>query len=134
MKTGRVVPEIRSQTESQTRRQTDTLVRPDTPPPIHRGRCITREMCSRIEMQSHASWPPPWRLQKASVRLYDATARAGIRDRQNYNSILPRLHTLHRESKKTRHQTLGHNFTNYYPIFKSFSLADSVVNLQQTHV
>jgi len=32
--------------------------------------------------------------------------------------------------KKTRHQTLGHNFTNYYPIFKIFSLADSVVNLQ----
>jgi len=22
--------------------------------------------------------------------------------------------------KKTRHQTLGHNFTNYYPIFKKF--------------
>jgi len=36
--------------------------------------------------------------------------------------------------KKTRHQTLGHNFTNYYPIFTFFSLADSVVNLQQTHV
>ena len=36
--------------------------------------------------------------------------------------------------KKTRHQTLSHNFTNYYPIIKIFSLADSVVNLQQTHV
>ena len=36
--------------------------------------------------------------------------------------------------KKTRHQTLGHNFTNYYPIFKIFSLADSVVNLQQIRV
>jgi len=23
--------------------------------------------------------------------------------------------------KKTRHQTLGHNFTNYYPIFQNFS-------------
>jgi len=34
--------------------------------------------------------------------------------------------------KKTRHQTLSHNFTNYYPIFKIFSLKDSVVNLQQT--
>jgi len=33
--------------------------------------------------------------------------------------------------KKTRHQTLSHNFTNYYPIFKIFSLADSVVKLQQ---
>jgi len=38
---------------------------------------------------------------------------------------------LHRESKKTRHQTLSHSF-NYYPIFKIFSLKDSVVNLQQT--
>jgi len=37
-------------------------------------------------------------------------------------------------SQKTRHQTLSHNFTNYYPIFKFFSPADSVVNLQQTHV
>ena len=36
--------------------------------------------------------------------------------------------------KKTRHQTLGHNFTNYYPIFKMFSLADLVVNLQQIRV
>jgi len=43
-------------------------------------------------------------------------------------------HDIHRESKKTRHQTLGHNFTNYYPIFKILSLADSVVNLQQTHI
>ena len=36
--------------------------------------------------------------------------------------------------KKTRHQTLSHNFTNYYPIFKIFSLSDSVGNLQQTGV
>jgi len=41
---------------------------------------------------------------------------------------------LHRESKKTRHQTLGHNFSNYYPIFKIFSLSDSAVNLQQIRV
>ena len=41
---------------------------------------------------------------------------------------------LHRESKKTRHHTLGHNFSNYYPIFKIFSLAVSAVSLQQTHV
>jgi len=39
---------------------------------------------------------------------------------------------IHCESKN-KHQTLGHNFTNYYPIFKIFSLAVSVVNLQQTH-
>ena len=36
--------------------------------------------------------------------------------------------------KKTRHQTLSHNFTNYYPIYKIFLLADSVVNLQQIYV
>jgi len=41
---------------------------------------------------------------------------------------------LRRESKKTRHQTLSHNFINYYPIFNLFSLADLVVNLQQAHV
>jgi len=40
---------------------------------------------------------------------------------------------VHRESKKARHQTLGHNFTNY-PDFQIFSLADSVVNLQQIYV
>ena len=44
------------------------------------------------------------------------------------------LRCLHRESKKTRHQTLGHNFTKYYPIFKIFSLANSAVNLQQIRV
>ena len=37
-------------------------------------------------------------------------------------------------SQKTRHQTLSHNFTNYYPIFKIFSLVYSVVNWQQTDV
>ena len=41
---------------------------------------------------------------------------------------------VHCESKKTRHQTLGHNFSNYYPIFKMFSLPDSAVNLQQNYV
>jgi len=46
---------------------------------------------------------------------------------------LPGLN-VHHESKKTRHQTLGHNFTNYYPIFKIFSLADSAVNVQQIHL
>jgi len=45
-----------------------------------------------------------------------------------------RIMHIHRESKKTRHHTLGHNFTNYYPIFKFFSLADSAVNLQQIDV
>ena len=46
-------------------------------------------------------------------------------------SVLKGYYTV---SQKTRHQTLGHNFTNNYPIFKIFSLADSVVNLQQIHV
>jgi len=41
---------------------------------------------------------------------------------------------LYTMSQKTRHQTLGCNFANYNPIFKIFSVADSVVNLQQIHV
>ena len=36
---------------------------------------------------------------------------------------------IHCESKKTRHLTLAHNFTKYWPIFKSLSLLDSVGNL-----
>ena len=36
---------------------------------------------------------------------------------------------IHRESKKTRHETLAHNFTKYCPIFKILSLLDSVGNL-----
>ena len=47
---------------------------------------------------------------------------------------LRHCHPIYTVSQKSRHQTLGHNFTNYYPIFKIFSLAHSVVNLQQTHV
>ena len=48
---------------------------------------------------------------------------------KNYNKKFSQNYTV---SQKTRHQTLSHNFTNYYPIFKFFSLKDSVVNLQQT--
>jgi len=48
--------------------------------------------------------------------------------------LYPTVVATTRESKKTRHQTLGHNLTNYYPIFKIFLLVDSVVNLQQIHV
>jgi len=36
-----------------------------------------------------------------------------------YRPTLTESQYIHRESKKTRHQTLGHNF-NYYPIFKIF--------------
>ena len=32
-------------------------------------------------------------------------------------------------SQKTRHLTLAHNFTKYWPIFKILSLLDSVGNL-----
>jgi len=42
--------------------------------------------------------------------------------------MLPLL-SVHRESKKQRHQTLVHNFTKYLPIFKIFTLLDSVGNL-----
>jgi len=43
--------------------------------------------------------------------------------------IFGEMKILHRESKKQRHQTLAHNFTKYWPIFKIFSLLDSVGNL-----
>ena len=56
---------------------------------------------------------------KASIQSNIAMSKNGI---------------LHRESKTTKHQTLAHNFPKYEPIFKLFSLTDSVVNLQQTHV
>ena len=36
--------------------------------------------------------------------------------------------------KKTRHQTLAHNFPKCQPIFKILSLFDSLVNLQLTHI
>ena len=36
---------------------------------------------------------------------------------------------IHRESKKTRHQSLAHNFTKYLLIFTILSLLNSVVNL-----
>jgi len=32
-------------------------------------------------------------------------------------------------SQKTRHQTLAHNLTKYWPIFKILSLLDSTGNL-----
>ena len=64
-----------------------------------------------------------------------ATAQSRARDKIARDKIAGvRSVLLHRESKKTRHQTLGHNFTNYYPIFKISSLADSAVNLQQIRV
>ena len=64
--------------------------------------------------------------------VFHRHSSAALRFRLSYTCRLPLY--LHRESKKTRHQTLSHNFSNYYPIFKIFSLADSVVNLQQSHV
>ena len=67
-----------------------------------------------------------------SFRLVRLSVRAGVPSIGVLRPACGRL--LHRESKKTRHQTLGHNFTNYYPIFKIFSLAYSAVNLQQIHV
>ena len=50
--------------------------------------------------------------------------------------VLPNLHiqghyyiVLHRESKKTCHQTFVYIFTKYWPILKILSLTYSVVNL-----
>jgi len=70
-------------------------------------------------------------LQRAEMRMVRWMCGVKLKDRLPSKELRERLH---RESKKTRHQTLGHNFTNYYPIFEIFSLADSGVNLQQIHV
>ena len=72
--------------------------------------------------------------QDVSVHCGAAYPAVQAHDSSRNQEVIQYLPYLHRESKKTRHQTLGHNFTNYYPIFKNFSLADSVVNLQQIHV
>jgi len=70
--------------------------------------------------------------QRDGYQLTDEiSVRSGLRDDRPMQYA---GRTLQRESKKTRRQTLGHNFTNYYPIFNFFSPADSVVNLQQTRV
>ena len=49
------------------------------------------------------------------------------------DSLVIFLHKFKYTVSQKKQDTLGHNFTNYYPIFKIFSLADSVVNLQQIH-
>jgi len=53
-----------------------------------------------------------------------------------YERLVLRFHFvfIYTVSQKTRHQTLGHNFTNYYPILKIFSLADLAGNVQQIYV
>jgi len=52
-----------------------------------------------------------------------------------FSLMPPRMvEEIYTVSHKTRHQTLANNFTKYKPIFKLFSLIDSVVNLQQTRV
>ena len=46
------------------------------------------------------------------------------------NEITPNSQSKYTVSqKKTRHLTLAHKFTKYWPIFKFFSLLDSVGNL-----
>jgi len=64
-----------------------------------------------------------------------------VKEDVTFGSVSTKNESIHHHAsfytvsqKKPRHQTLSHNFTNYYPIFKIFSPADSIVNLQQTHV
>jgi len=70
-----------------------------------------------------------YRRSSGDIHVWMAVYDVAIRDHEYSQRPI-----VYRESKKTRHQTLGHNFTNYYPIFKNFSVTDSVVNLQQIHV
>ena len=69
-----------------------------------------------------------WEWERMRVGYYGNCIPA-----HSHSYVMVLTTDLHRESKKTRHQTLGHNFTNYYPIFKIFSVDDSAVNLQQNH-
>jgi len=85
--------------------------------------------------QARAGLPASEQLRP--VRLQVSVARAEIQQLPARRClpvnalVLQQFYTV---CQKTRHQTLGHNFTNYYPIFNFFSLADSIVNLQQIHV
>ena len=47
---------------------------------------------------------------------------------------IPDICFIYTVSQKNKTPHSSHNFTNYYQIFKIFSLADSVVNLQQIRV
>jgi len=73
-------------------------------------------------------------IQFAGKRIFKIGEHLAKLQAKMLHGVIHPICIIHRESKKKRHQTLGHNFTNYYPIFKIFSLADSVVNLQQTRV
>ena len=63
----------------------------------------------------------PFILLKAFVPICLPVART------YYMYIMFDTYTV--SQKKTRHQTLAHNFTKYWPIFKILSLLDLVENL-----
>jgi len=67
------------------------------------------------------------------ITLHQQTLQNSLLPRQvmQVNHVRTDKYTMR---QKKRRQTLGHNFINKYPIFKIFSPADSVVNLQQIHV
>ena len=64
----------------------------------------------------------PW------ISMTDNETMHATRSTSNHENNV--LMLLHRESKKTCHQTFVYIFTKYQPILKILSLSYSVVNLQ----
>jgi len=48
-----------------------------------------------------------------------------------YTSYVNKQQVMYTMSQKTSHYNIVHNFAKCRPIFKSFSLTDSIVNVQQ---
>ena len=69
------------------------------------------------------------RCRLSAYGAADATAipKPGCRGKEAIKRVYRPTTTL--LVKKTRHLTLAHNFTKYWPIFKILSLLDSVGNV-----
>ena len=80
-------------------------------------RRVTGSTCCRSVQSTSVTF---MRCEQTFRRTRAAGGQATVITCGRQHHRLQQCWTLHRESKKTRHQTLGHNFTNYYPIFKIF--------------
>ena len=90
---------------------------------------------------SHQVWSPYTRgksgpaLGGTEYRLMPSACRLIVRAKLwnlQFRYLVSRAPMRRRSTqwvKKTRHQTLAHNFTKYWPIFKILPLLDSVGNL-----
>ena len=106
------------------------------------------QVCTSLQTDNHASSPPLSFLQAGcpscsptnSIKALKAAPISEIwfysrsdwyrkRIRRSHKVILFVYDLSTLWVKKTRHLTLAHNFTKYWPIFEIFSLLDSVGNL-----